>query len=159
MLGRVPHMTVWVSGRGGIEQHLHHSEAVSAGRLVVVLPVFLGLHALRVLLLHPGLNHLDGRSIDVALVEGDLEVVPRLGYLNRTSSLFWLAVFFLKIPVCWIYICLWISSDFFLISLQVCTFVFVSMYVIASNLWYCLTVKYLQYQTAWPWDNCEIHLL
>lgn len=41
----------------------------------------------------PGLNHLHGRSIDVALVEGDLEVVPRLGYLNRDShlSLFWLA--------------------------------------------------------------------
>lgn len=48
------------------------------------------------MLLHPGLNHLDGRSIDVALVEGDLEVVPRLGYLNRTSSLLWLAVLFLE---------------------------------------------------------------
>lgn len=43
------------------------------------------------MLLHPGLNHLDGRSIDVAFVEGDLEVVPRLGYLNRTWSLSWLA--------------------------------------------------------------------
>lgn len=41
-------------------------------------------HELLVMLLHPGLNHLDG-SIDVALVEGDLEVVPWLGYLNRTS--------------------------------------------------------------------------
>lgn len=49
-------------------------------------------HAVLVMLLHPGLNHLAGRSIDVALVEGDLEVVPRLGYMNR------------KIPGCWIFL-------------------------------------------------------
>lgn len=71
-------------------------------------------HALLAMLLHPGLNHLDGRSIDVALVEGDLEVVPRLGYLNRTSSLSWLAVIFFSLSRrywgCWIS---YLPVDFF----------------------------------------------
>lgn len=51
------------------------------------------------MLLHAALNHLEGRSIDVALVEGDLEVVSRLGYLNRTSFLFWFGFFFLSLSL------------------------------------------------------------
>lgn len=66
------------------------------------------------MLLHPVLNHLDG-SIDVALVEGDLEVAPRLGYLNRTLS---------HPPLSFSGGWQWISSDFFSNYFQVCTFVF-----------------------------------
>lgn len=40
------------------------------------------------MVVHHGVNHLDARSIDVASLEGDLEVVPRLGYLKWNSFLF-----------------------------------------------------------------------
>jgi len=56
------------------------------GHLLVLQLVVSIVHGLLVMLLQSVLNHLDG-SIDVALVEGDLEVAPRLGYLDRTFPL------------------------------------------------------------------------
>lgn len=70
-------------------------------------------------------------------MEGDLEVVPRLGYLNRTSSLSWLAV-------CDVW-----RFDFFPFHFRVCTLV-VSLNVahtgivcVCACVWFCdLTVTY-----------------
>lgn len=95
-------------------------------------------HELLVMLLHPGLNHLYG-SIDVALVEGDLEVVPWLGYLYRTSFPFCFFQHILRYRVAGSLSACGLLLSSFLIYTQVCNLAIVPLNVLHTLMFEFLT--------------------